>query len=229
MAKSGDNLRSSSSSSSSGEVSVNFEREIGAASGSEVKEVNSRHTSPAAGPANNGNANSSENSGRSISKVNTLPVEVSSSDKLEPTSSQLKLERAKTESHRLRNILAEEAAQIYDNKISVEQKIKLLNRIATVKDDGTVEFEVPGDVEPQDLGAGSEGVYNEVQDEPLDATDLQYIPPLQIVMLIVGTRGDVQPFIAIGKRLQVHPGVFNVSSTQQGIDIPGPGQGFFHP
>ncbi|KAI9180715.1 hypothetical protein LWI28_007463 [Acer negundo] len=202
MAKSRDNLRSSSSSSSSGEVSVNFEREIVAASGSEVKEVNSRHTSPATGPANNGNVNSSENSGRSISKVNTLPVEVSSSDKLEPTSSQLNLERAKTESHRLRNILAEEAAQIYDNKISVEQKIKLLNRIATVKDDGTVEFEVPGDVEPQDLGAGSEGVYNEVQDEPLDATDLQYIPPLQIVMLIVGTRGDVQPFIAIGKRLQ---------------------------
>lgn len=29
------------------------------------------------------------------------------------------------------------------------------------------------------------------------------IPPLKIVMLIVGTRGDVQPFIAIGKRLQV--------------------------
>ena len=50
-------------------------------------------------------------------------MEVSSSDKLEPTSSQLKLERAKTESHRLRNILAEEAAQIYDNKISVEQKV----------------------------------------------------------------------------------------------------------
>ncbi|KAK2648891.1 hypothetical protein Ddye_016380 [Dipteronia dyeriana] len=202
MAMSGDNLRFSSSSSSSGELSVNFEREIGAASGSEVKEVNIRHTSPAACPANNGNANSSETSGRSISKVNTLPMEVSSSDKLEPTSSQLKLERAKTESHRLRNILVEEAAQIYDNKISAEQKIKLLNRIATVKDDGTVEFEVPGDVEPQDLGAGSEGVYNEVQDEPLDATDLQYIPPLQIVMLIVGTRGDVQPFIAIGKRLQ---------------------------
>ncbi|KAL5794849.1 hypothetical protein ACOSP7_003443 [Xanthoceras sorbifolium] len=205
MAKSGENLRSSSSSSSSSsEVSVKFEREIGGGSGSEVKEVNSRHTSAAGGgPANNGNANSSENSSRSISKINnTLPVEVSSSDKLEPTSSTLKLERAKTESHRPRNILAEEAAQIFDHKISDEQKFKLLNRIATVKDDGTVEFEVPGDVEPQDLGAGSEDVYNEVQDEPLDATDLQYIPPLQIVMLIVGTRGDVQPFIAIGKRLQ---------------------------
>lgn len=81
-------------------------------------------------------------------------------------------------------------------------QLKLLNRIATVKDNGTVEFEVPVDVEPQALGARSIGAYcNDVDDE--DATDLQYIPPLQIVILIVGTRGDVQPFIAIGKRLQV--------------------------
>lgn len=81
---------------------------------------------------------------------------------------------------------------------------KLLRRIASVKHDGTVEFEVPGDVEPQAPGVGYDDVYNTVvDDEPLDATDLQYIPPLQIVMLIVGTRGDVQPFIAIGKRLQV--------------------------
>ena len=34
-------------------------------------------------------------------------------------------------------------------------------------------------------------------------SDQKTIPPLKIVMLIVGTRGDVQPFIAIGKRLQV--------------------------
>ncbi|KAK6937675.1 Glycosyltransferase family 28, N-terminal domain [Dillenia turbinata] len=82
-------------------------------------------------------------------------------------------------------------------------QLKLLNRIATVKDDGTVEFEVPADVEPRAVGARSQDVYSDVvDDEPLDAADLQYIPPLQIVMLIVGTRGDVQPFIAIGKRLQ---------------------------
>lgn len=72
-----------------------------------------------------------------------------------------------------------------------------------MKDDGTVEFEIPGDVEAQALGIGAERVYNEVDDEPPDATELQYIPPLQIVMLIVGTRGDVQPFVAIGKKLQV--------------------------
>ena len=81
-------------------------------------------------------------------------------------------------------------------------QLKLLNRIATVKDDGTVEFEVPGDVDP--LSIGPRDAHPQVVDEePIDTADPQYIPPLQIVMLIVGTRGDVQPFIAIGKRLQV--------------------------
>lgn len=81
-------------------------------------------------------------------------------------------------------------------------QLRLLNRIATVKDDGTVEFEVPIDVETEVLGARSNHV-NNVIDDSLGATDLDYIPPLNIVMLIVGTRGDVQPFVAIGKRLQV--------------------------
>lgn len=81
-------------------------------------------------------------------------------------------------------------------------QLRLLNRIATVKDDGTVEFEVPIDVEAEVLGARSNHV-NNVIDDSLGATDLDYIPPLNIVMLIVGTRGDVQPFVAIGKRLQV--------------------------
>lgn len=82
-------------------------------------------------------------------------------------------------------------------------QLKLLNRIATVKDDGTVEFEVPGDVESHAAIIGSDNICSEVDDEPLDDMELRYIPPLQIVMLIVGTRGDVQPFVAIGKRLQV--------------------------
>ncbi|CAN0897854.1 Sterol 3-beta-glucosyltransferase UGT80A2 [Linum grandiflorum] len=38
--------------------------------------------------------------------------------------------------------------------------------------------------------------------EPLDAVEFQNVPPLQIVMLIAGTRGDVQPFVAIGIRLK---------------------------
>ncbi|GAY40144.1 hypothetical protein CUMW_049780 [Citrus unshiu] len=174
----------SSSSSSSSEVSIKLEREI------EGDSIRDRPSVP------------------SIPRTNSYPVEVLSSKKLEPqTSSQLRLERAKTETHRPRAILAKHAAQIFDNKIPVQQKLQLLNRIATVKDDGTVEFEVPGDIGPHDLGAASQDVYTEVaHDEPLDATDLQYIPPLQIVMLIVGTRGDVQPFVAIGKHMVKNKG-----------------------
>jgi len=91
---------------------------------------------------------------------------------------------------------------VFGNVIYLQ--LKLLNRIATVKHDGTVEFEVPADAIPQpivvDRGESKNGV---CADESIDGVDLQYIPPMQIVMLIVGTRGDVQPFVAIAKRLQV--------------------------
>ncbi|GMJ01293.1 UDP-glucosyl transferase 80A2, sterol glucosyltransferase [Hibiscus trionum] len=135
---------------------------------------------------------------RSFSEVGTSSVGTSNIEKLD--SSQRELEIPKSEAQRQRNILAEEAAQIFDSNIPDQQKLKLLNRIVTVKNDGTVVFEVPEDVEPHALGGGKRDAYTEVAEE--ESLDIQDIPPLQIVMLIVGTRGDVQPFIAIGKRLQ---------------------------
>lgn len=76
--------------------------------------------------------------------------------------------------------------------------------MAQVKDDGTVQLDVPGDIKPQNLDFGTGVVFEEkVDEEGAEITELEHIPPLQIVMLIVGTRGDVQPFVAIGKRLQV--------------------------
>lgn len=98
-------------------------------------------------------------------------------------------------------------------------QLKLLNRIATVKDDGTVEFEVPGDIEPLSLGGGHKHTAESVEEEPLDTADLQYRPPMQIVILIVGTRGDVQPFIAIGKRLQVTRILFYSQSVLFPLDV----------
>ncbi|KAG5416548.1 hypothetical protein IGI04_004115, partial [Brassica rapa subsp. trilocularis] len=99
-------------------------------------------------------------------------------------------------------------ASIADDAVSESsgKKLKLLNRIATVKHDGTVEFDVPADAIPQPIPVDreEESSRNGVcPDESIDGEEyLQYIPPMQIVMLIVGTRGDVQPFVAIAKRLQ---------------------------
>ncbi|KAK8630541.1 hypothetical protein V6N13_079331 [Hibiscus sabdariffa] len=147
---------------------------------------------------NNGLAESSGTVLRSLSGVGTSPVGTSNIEKLD--SSQCELEISKSEAQRQQNTLAEVAAQIFDNNIPDQQKHKLLNGIVTVKNDGTVVFEVPEDVEPHALGGGRKDAYTEVAEE--ESLDIQDLPPLQIVMLIVGTRGDVQPFIAIGKRLQ---------------------------
>lgn len=212
---------SRTSSSRSVDVRSVEEAEIAVPASSLAVELDSREG--VSGPLSNGDGGcggtTSKPSGsddRYLPRVSSLPVEIHSVGKLASSSSQHDLDkprlassssqhildRPKTERHKNHNILAE-AAQIFDDKISVQQKLKLLNRIATVKDNGTVEFEVPVDIEPQTLDASLQNNSREVvDDEPLEQTDLQYIPPLQIVMLIVGTRGDVQPFVAIGKRLQ---------------------------
>ncbi|XP_058729336.1 sterol 3-beta-glucosyltransferase UGT80A2-like [Vicia villosa] len=195
--------RSSSDSSSSSDNSVRVEHDQGAGSVSTSKEVEESTIDVVSnGVSVNNGSSSSSTSGipsRGLPKVTTLPVDISHGDKLESSPSNFKLERSKTE--RQRHLRPEEAAQIFDDKCPVHEKLRLLNRIATVKDDGTVEFEVPIDVETEALGARSTHV-NNVIDDSLGTTDLDYIPPLNIVMLIVGTRGDVQPFVAIGKRLQ---------------------------
>ncbi|WCJ26755.1 Sterol 3-beta-glucosyltransferase UGT80A2 [Euphorbia peplus] len=90
------------------------------------------------------------------------------------------------------------AARLFDDKVPFRKKLKLFHHFANVKDDGTVQLEVPEHIKPQDPIPRIESNH----EEPLDTADIPDIPPLQIVMLIVGTRGDVQPFIAIGKQLQ---------------------------
>ncbi|KAL4574678.1 hypothetical protein LXL04_021514 [Taraxacum kok-saghyz] len=100
-------------------------------------------------------------------------------------------------------------AKFFDSKIPITKKLKWLNRLASVRADGTVQFEIPDEIKPHSLDFGHRVVPNEAttttdEDEDYDTTSTTTpdFPPLQIVMLIVGTRGDVQPFVAIGKRLQ---------------------------
>lgn len=96
------------------------------------------------------------------------------------------------------------ATKFLDDNIPLKKKLKWLNRHAIVKNDGSVHFEVPEDSKAQTLDFGTGIVCNGAgRDIHIDeAADIQDLPPLRIAMLIVGTRGDVQPFVAIGKRLQ---------------------------
>ncbi|KAL3650081.1 hypothetical protein CASFOL_006484 [Castilleja foliolosa] len=95
------------------------------------------------------------------------------------------------------------AKKFFDEKIPFKKKLKLLKQLAANQVDGTVKFEVPGDIRHQTFDFGNGEVYDRVI--CIESSDTEYAPilhSLNIVMLIVGTRGDVQPFVAIGKRLQ---------------------------
>lgn len=61
--------------------------------------------------------------GAVFSRVNTMPPEILNSEKLEVPEG---LERSKTERERRTNVLAQEAAQIFDERISVQDKVRIL-------------------------------------------------------------------------------------------------------
>lgn len=67
--------------------------------------------------------------GRSTAKLNTSQVEMPGANKLEPSSSELKLEKSKTERQRHNNVLAEDAAQqtviLFNNNILIPFEILL--------------------------------------------------------------------------------------------------------
>ncbi|XP_028085926.1 sterol 3-beta-glucosyltransferase UGT80A2 isoform X3 [Camellia sinensis] len=117
--------KSSRGSSSCGEVPVKFELAVTGGSSSSSREFDGGEAVAAAGALSNGGGSSAAgtaDNGGNVPRVNTSPVEILSADVSEPPSSQVKLEISKTEKHRNNNILAEEAAQIFDDKIPVQQK-----------------------------------------------------------------------------------------------------------
>ncbi|XP_030540725.1 sterol 3-beta-glucosyltransferase UGT80A2-like [Rhodamnia argentea] len=146
--------------------------------------------------ANGRDAHSSGSTDTS-SPIDNMPGDASTSGKSESDSSQLSRIGQWRQNNKLRLL----TAKFFDEKVPLKKKLKWLKRATTVENDGTVQFEVPGDIAPQNLNFGTGVVYNGATEEPVPE-DVPDLPPLQIVMLIVGTRGDVQPFVAIGKRLQ---------------------------
>lgn len=129
-----------------------------------------------------------------------LSHESSTQDTSVSTSSQ-HVKPGRNKQNKIHNLLG---AKFFDSKIPTKKKLKWLNRLASVRSDGTVQFEIPDEIKPHSLEFGTKVVPNEAttEHEDFDTTTIPDFPPLQIVMLIVGTRGDVQPFVAIGKRLQ---------------------------
>lgn len=83
-----------------------------------------------------------------------------------------------------------------------KKKQKELMKMCTVQKDGTVEFDVDRSARlaPDLFGLDTWEDYSYDR----EGDESRFIAPLQIAMLIVGTRGDVQPFVAIGKCLQEH-------------------------
>ncbi|KAI3682623.1 hypothetical protein L1987_82725 [Smallanthus sonchifolius] len=200
-------VQASSSLSSSGEVSAKLEKEAGGAEVNVKRDDDVAGGGGGGGAVSNGGTGYSGSDGRSLPTLRKLQSEISSfllgsAGKTESSPDQFRLEKSKTERPRRSNMLTEETPQLFSEKLSADQKLQILNKIATVKDDGTVEFEIPGDAELNALGGGRGDVYGASNDDPPDSSEPRYFRPLQVVILIVGTRGDVQPFIAIGKRLQ---------------------------
>ena len=64
----------------------------------------------------------SDISGKTLLKVNTMPVQTSNIDRSESDLSQHKLERSKTEASK-HKFLAEEAAKIFDDTVPVHMKV----------------------------------------------------------------------------------------------------------
>jgi hypothetical protein len=88
--------------------------------------------------------------------------------------------------------------------LCVGQK-RLLKKITRVQKDGTLDLDFDEDDELAASLFGSEAGKRHGDEDIENGEDgsVERVPPLRIVMLVVGTRGDVQPFLAIGKKMQV--------------------------
>lgn len=81
---------------------------------------------------------------------------------------------------------------------------KLIVELVRIQNDGTVEVDINRGTPVSELleFQPTKGQPTITYEKSL-AESFRSIPRLKIVILVVGTRGDVQPFLAIAKRLQV--------------------------
>jgi hypothetical protein len=86
--------------------------------------------------------------------------------------------------------------------ITCQQK-KIIENLVKIKNDGTVELDVDrsAHIVPNLFGLDTQAQSD--IDQSCEIRNRDVPSRLNIAILIVGTRGDVQPFVAIGKRLKV--------------------------
>ncbi|CAI8583171.1 unnamed protein product [Vicia faba] len=89
------------------------------------------------------------------------------------------------------------------DRLSEHEKEKLIANLVKIQKDGTVEVDLERSAsvasELLELQSYEEST---VSGSFIISDSKKSVPRLQIVILVVGTRGDVQPFVAIAKRLQ---------------------------
>lgn len=90
------------------------------------------------------------------------------------------------------------------DRLSEREKKKLIVELVRIQNDGTVEVDLD-----KSAPVASEFLeFQPVEGPPIILDDTSFsdskksIPRLKIAILVVGTRGDVQPFLAMAKRLQ---------------------------
>ncbi|KAJ6730632.1 STEROL 3-BETA-GLUCOSYLTRANSFERASE UGT80B1 [Salix viminalis] len=89
------------------------------------------------------------------------------------------------------------------DRLSESEKKKLIIELVKIQNDGTVEVDIDENarVASELLELHSVEGASFYANESISGCN-KSIPRLKVAMLVVGTRGDVQPFIAIAKRLQ---------------------------
>ncbi|CAL4960274.1 unnamed protein product [Urochloa decumbens] len=87
--------------------------------------------------------------------------------------------------------------------LSENEKIKIFEKLVKFQNDGTVEVDVTRSaLVTSELSEIDAFGYVPRDIEEVTSGITKSVPKLKIAILVVGTRGDVQPFIALAKRLQ---------------------------
>ncbi|KAK7270424.1 hypothetical protein RIF29_23546 [Crotalaria pallida] len=87
------------------------------------------------------------------------------------------------------------------DRLSEREKQELIANLVKIQNDGTVEVDLEKSVSVSEL-LELQSFEESTMSGSLSSESKSSVPRLQIVMLVVGTRGDVQPFLAIAQRLQ---------------------------